>query len=161
MQSKGMAVYMEININVIKQLIESLDKSGVDKLHLNTKDFDITLEKNQQVYTEAKPVQVQINSAPTKSATFESATNAEAISAEPKGNIVKAPIIGIFYVAPAPEKPPFVSVGQKVQKGDVIFIIESMKLMNEVTSEYSGTVAEIYIEAGNAVEYGQAIMRIE
>jgi acetyl-CoA carboxylase biotin carboxyl carrier protein len=153
-----MDVYMEININVIKQLIESLDKSSVDKLHINTKDFDVTLEKTQPVYTEARQIPVQAGSAPAKPAV---ASANEAAAPETKGNIVKAPIIGTFYVSPAPEKPPFIAVGQKVQKGDVLFIIESMKLMNEVTSEYNGTVAEIFVQQGNAVEYGQPVMRIE
>jgi acetyl-CoA carboxylase biotin carboxyl carrier protein len=77
------------------------------------------------------------------------------------GNIVKSPIVGTFYAAPAPDKPPFVTVGSQVKKGDVLFIIESMKLMNEVTSDYDGTVREIYAQNGGVVEYGQAVMRVE
>lgn len=150
---------MEINLDVIKQLIESLDKSSVDKLQLNTSEFDITLEKNQPIYAEARQTQVQNYAAPVETAIV--STSGDVKIAEPKGNIVKAPIIGIFYATAAPEKPPFVTVGQKVKKGDVLFIIESMKLMNEVISEYSGTVADIYIETGKTVEYGQPILRIE
>jgi acetyl-CoA carboxylase biotin carboxyl carrier protein len=76
------------------------------------------------------------------------------------GNVVKSPIVGTFYAAPAPDKPPFVTVGSSVKKGDVLFIIESMKLMNEVTSEYDGTVREIFAQNGGSVEYGQAVMSI-
>lgn len=81
--------------------------------------------------------------------------------AECSGNVVKAPIVGTYYSAPAPGKPPFVTVGQKVKKGDVIMIIESMKLMNEVQSEFDGVVAEIVAKDGQPVEYDQPIMIIK
>lgn len=77
------------------------------------------------------------------------------------GNVVKSPIVGTFYAASAPDKPPFVTVGQQVKKGDVIMIIESMKLMNEVQSDFDGTVAEILVKNGEAVEFDQPIMIIK
>ena len=77
------------------------------------------------------------------------------------GNIVTSPIIGTFYSAPAPDKAPFVKVGDIVNAGDVVCIIESMKLMNEITSEFSGRVAEIYVKNEEPVEFGQKLMRIE
>ncbi len=76
------------------------------------------------------------------------------------GNIVKSPIVGTFYAAPSPDKAPFVKVGDTVKKGDVIMIIESMKLMNEVQSDFDGTVAEILVNNGDAVEFDQPIMII-
>ncbi|MDR2533085.1 MAG: acetyl-CoA carboxylase biotin carboxyl carrier protein [Oscillospiraceae bacterium] len=81
--------------------------------------------------------------------------------AEQSGNFVKSPIIGTFYAAPAPDKPPFVKVGDKVEKGQVVCIVESMKLMNEITSEFSGTVAEILAKDGEAVEFDRKLIRIE
>ncbi len=83
-----------------------------------------------------------------------------AAKAVPSGNVVKAPIVGTFYAASAPDKPPFVTVGQQVKKGDVLMIIESMKLMNEIQSDFDGTVAEIFVQNGDAVEYDQPIMII-
>lgn len=80
---------------------------------------------------------------------------------EAAGKIVKSPIVGTYYNAPSPEKPPFVAVGQKVKKGDVLMIIESMKVMNEVPSEFDGTVAEIMVANGSAVDFDQPLMRIE
>lgn len=77
------------------------------------------------------------------------------------GNVVRSPIVGTFYAASAPDKPPFVTVGQQVKKGDVIMIIESMKLMNEVQSEFDGAVAEILVKNGEAVEFDQPIMIIK
>lgn len=77
------------------------------------------------------------------------------------GNIVKSPIVGTYYSAPAPGKAPFVTVGKTVKKGDTIMIIESMKLMNEVQSEFDGVVTKILVKDGEAVEYDQNIMIIE
>ena len=77
------------------------------------------------------------------------------------GNIVKAPIVGTYYRSPSPDKPPFVKIGDKVKKGDVIMIIESMKLMNEVQSEFDGVVERILVTDGQAVEYDQPIMIIK
>ena len=76
------------------------------------------------------------------------------------GSVVKSPIVGTFYDAPAPDKPPFVKVGQSVNKGDVIMIIESMKLMNEIQSAYTGVVKEILVKSGDPVEFDQPIMVI-
>lgn len=88
------------------------------------------------------------------------ASAASAENSRPKGNVVKAPIVGTYYSAPAPDKPPFVKVGQKVRKGDTLMIIESMKLMNEVQSEFDGEVREIIAKNGEAVEFDQPIMII-
>ena len=80
---------------------------------------------------------------------------------EAKGNIITSPIVGTFYSSPAPEKPAYVKVGDSVNAGDVVCIIESMKLMNEINSEFSGKVAEILVNNGEPVEFGQKLMRIE
>ena len=77
------------------------------------------------------------------------------------GNIVKAPIVCTYYRSPSPDKPPFVKIGDKVKKGDVIMIIESMKLMNEVQSEFDGVVERILVSDGQAVEFDQPIMIIK
>ena len=79
---------------------------------------------------------------------------------EISGNIVKAPIVGTYYSKPGPDKASFVEVGKTVKKGDVLMIIESMKLMNEVQSEFDGVVKEILVSDGAAVEYDQPIMII-
>ena len=82
-------------------------------------------------------------------------------AAVPSGNVVKAPLVGTFYAASAPDKPPFVTVGKRVKKGDVLMIIESMKLMNEVQSDFDGVVEEILVNNGQAVEFDQPIMIIK
>ena len=87
---------------------------------------------------------------------------AEAVKkAEPvSGNLIKSPLVGTFYAAPAEDAAPFVKVGDVVEKGQVLAIIEAMKLMNEIESDYAGTVAEVLVENGQAVEYGQPLFVI-
>lgn len=87
--------------------------------------------------------------------------DAPAAPAAVSGTWVKAPLVGTYYAAPSPESEPFVTVGKRVKKGDVLMIIESMKLMNEVLCEQEGTVAEILVQNGDAVEFDQPILRIE
>jgi acetyl-CoA carboxylase biotin carboxyl carrier protein len=82
-------------------------------------------------------------------------------SSSAKGREVKAPMVGTFYRSPAPEEPPFVEVGDTVNKGDVICIIEAMKLMNEVKAEFGGKITEISAENADPVEFGQTIFIID
>lgn len=86
--------------------------------------------------------------------------NTQADNSEPEGMIVKSPLVGTFYAAPAEDAEPFVSVGDQVKKGQTLAIVEAMKLMNEIESDFDGKVAEIYVENGQAVEYGQPLFRI-
>ena len=77
------------------------------------------------------------------------------------GNIVKSPMVGTFYIKPSPTANPYVEIGKHVNKGDILCIIEAMKLMNEIESEYDGEIAEIYVKDGEAVEYGKPLFRIK
>lgn len=86
--------------------------------------------------------------------------NTQADNSEPEGMIVKSPLVGTFYAVPAEDADPFVSVGDQVKKGQTLAIVEAMKLMNEIESDFDGKVAEIYVENGQAVEYGQPLFRI-
>jgi acetyl-CoA carboxylase biotin carboxyl carrier protein len=81
-------------------------------------------------------------------------------SAEKPGTIISSPFVGTFYRAPSPEAPAFVDVGQQVKKGQVVCIVEAMKLMNEIESEADGRVSEILVKNGEHVEYGQALIRL-
>ncbi len=84
----------------------------------------------------------------------------EAFQAESSGNIVKSPLVGTFYAAPSEDADPFVKIGDKVKKGQVLAIVEAMKLMNDIESDFDGEIAEIYVENGQPVEYGQPLFCI-
>ena len=84
----------------------------------------------------------------------------DAADSEPEGMIVKSPLVGTFYAAPSEDADSFVSVGDQVKKGQTLAIVEAMKLMNEIESDFDGKVAEIYVKNGQAVEYGQPLFRI-
>lgn len=145
---------MELNVDIVKELIECLNSSSIDSLRLETDDFKLSLERS------AGAVQA-VPAAVSQSVITAEVTAPEKKPEAPKGNIVKSPIVGTFYAAASPDKPPYAKVGQAVKRGDTLFVVESMKLMNEVTSEFDGTVAEILVKNGQPVEFGQPIMRIE
>ncbi len=140
-------------IECVEALAKILRDNDLGKIKVSTEDVDIIIEGKQ-----AAPV---ASVAPVAVAAPAAAPAAAPEAASVSGNIVTSPIVGTFYAAPSPDKPPFVKVGDTVNAGDVVCIIESMKLMNEINCEFSGRVAEIYVNNGEPVEFGQKIMRIE
>lgn len=89
------------------------------------------------------------------------APSGAARAADKPGHVVTSPLVGTFYRAPSPDSPPFVEVGSQVKKGQVLCIVEAMKIMNEIESDTDGTVAEIYVQNATPVEFGEKLMRIE
>lgn len=134
-------------LEIVDALSQQVNKAAMDEIEVETDEFRVKLTKRNA----APAVQVQ-STQPVQPA-------APAVASG--GRFVKAPLIGTFYAAAAPGKPPFVSVGDKVSKGSVVCIVESMKLMNEITSEFDGTVAEILVSDGESVEYDQPLIRID
>lgn len=95
-------------------------------------------------------------------ATSEEAPKAEAPAAEEKGiSVIKSPMVGTFYRAPSPESPAFADIGTKVEADSAVCIIEAMKVMNEIQSEIKGTITEVLVENGEAVEYGQPLFKVK
>ena len=133
----------------IKQLMDDMGNSKLSSIDIEFPDgVKIKMEKNdnsivKEVTTE-KPITKQ----------------KEEVKEEIEGNIVKAPMVGTFYIKPSPTSNPYVEVGSEVKKGSILCIIEAMKLMNEIESEYSGKIAEIYVKDGDSVEYGKPLFRI-
>lgn len=156
--SKDTSRPIEETIECIEALAEIVKKHDLGKLRINTETCDIIIEGK----TCPPPMPMMgIPAAPVQGAPAQGAAPAAAAEAPVSGNIVTSPIVGTFYASPSPDKPAFVKPGDTVNTGDVVCIIESMKLMNEINSEFSGKVAEIYVKDGQAVEYGQKLMRIE
>lgn len=144
-----------LSVPEITALMESFNKNKLGEFLLRSGENEITLKSRETV--PAAP----IAAAPLPE---QAQMPGEAVTGDGdalQGTTVKSPIVGTFYASPAPEKPVFVKVGQQVKKGDVLFIIESMKLMNEVVSEYDGEVTKIFVQNEQAVEYGQPILQIE
>lgn len=150
---------LKLDINEIKELIDKFSSSGIGKLKIKDDGFELKLEAKEEpkvtVLQDSAPV-----SQPIVQVAQSTAVSSETLKTEPEGNVVKSPIVGTYYASASPDKPPFVTVGSKVKKGDVICIIESMKLMNEIQSDFDGEVAEILVENAEGVEFGQPLMVI-
>ena len=137
-----------MDLRKIKKLIELVEESGVAELEVSSGDESIRISMATAGGQAAVPVVAAPVAAPK-----------EAAPASP-AQTLKAPMAGVFYQAPSPEADPFVSIGQQVSTGDVLCIIESMKMMNEVTSTTSGTVREIRVANADAVATGTALFVI-
>lgn len=149
----------------IKELAELVAEKNLGKIAIKSADGEIIIEGKREKIIQANstvnaPASQPVQAVSAASAEEKGANASATVTAAPSGNVVKAPLIGTFYSASSPDNEPFVKAGQKVKKGDVIFIIESMKLMNEIQSEYDGTVNDIMVKNGDAVEYDQPIMVI-
>ncbi len=144
--------------NLIR-LIETVSRSELTGLKYEEGGVKLHLTKKQAQESAAAPAPAATEM--VKAAAPAVQTAAPAPASAPDGKIVESPLVGTFYAAPAEDAAPFVSVGDKVTKGQTLAIVEAMKLMNEIESDYDGTIAEIYVSNGQAVEYGQELFRIE
>lgn len=148
------------SIEEIKELAKTVSEYKLGKIKIKTDDEELVIEgKCCHKHHSMPPVMPPMAQA-APMAMPAAPAEAPAAPAAKSGNVVKAPIVGTFYAAASPEDAPFVKVGDTVKKGDVLMIIESMKLMNEVTSDFDGVVEEILVANGDAVEYDQPLMRI-
>lgn len=144
----------------IKQLMEDMGNSKLTEIDLDFKDgtkIRMKKESNQEKIIVKQTSENNVNSLNNIMQKNEQISNEEN---EEKGNIVKSPMVGTFYIKPSPTSDPYVQVGKDVKQGDVLCIIEAMKLMNEIESEFSGKVTEILVKDGEPVEYGTPLFRI-
>lgn len=138
----------------IKQLIEEMGNSKLTAVDIEFPDgTKISMKKDRM---QEKIIQ---NTPIVENDTIENQIKED--KNEKKGNIIKSPMVGTFYLKPSPTAEPYIEIGKEVKKGDVLCIIEAMKLMNEIESEYTGKVTEILVKDGEAVEYGTPLFRIE
>lgn len=149
-----------VNIEFIQKLADIVKEKDLGEITIADGEEVVTIKGKKCPPPPPMGAPAGMPAVPAAAQTVQTAPAAQAAPAV-SGNVVKSPIVGTFYAASAPDKPPFVTVGQQVKKGDVIMIIESMKLMNEVQSEFDGTVAEILVKNGEAVEFDQPIMIIK
>ena len=138
----------------IKELIDCMGKSELSSLDIEFPDgIKINMKKEVNVVPTVAPKNTMLVSTKETVETVE-------IKTEEEGQIIKSPMVGTFYSKPAPNAESYVSLGSTIQKGNVLCIIEAMKLMNEIESEYDGKIVEIYVKDGESVEYGKPLFRI-
>ncbi|HQE11782.1 MAG TPA: acetyl-CoA carboxylase biotin carboxyl carrier protein [Flavipsychrobacter sp.] len=157
----------------IQELIKAINKSNISELKIEEGEFKITI-KQQAPYSEPQYVAVQSPAfaapqlqaaAPQAAAPVASVpsapTTAPAPAAAGNTTIIKSPMIGTFYRSPSPDKPSFVNVGDDIKPGDVLCIIEAMKLFNEIESDFSGRIVRVLADDASPVEYDQPLFEIE
>ena len=147
-----------MDIRKIKTLIEMLEESNLKEIEVSQGDESVRISKqsqgddaiefNQSSNRQPESININQNQSQKKDANYD-------------GNLVKSPIVGTFYRKPSPDSPPFIKVGDSVNKGDVLCIVEAMKMMNEIKSDYDGKIASIEIDDGQPVEFGQTIIVIQ
>ena len=168
---------MNINIDQLRDLVKIASENKLESLELTDKDITLKIKLPtappppavNQINMPSQPIPVNIpvsyqpaaqNGAVQAAPADE--TIPEKVAECPKtGHEIKSPMVGVFYTSPSPDAEPYVSVGSKVKKGDVICIIEAMKLMNEITADKDGEIAEICVDNGQVVEFSQVLFRMK
>jgi acetyl-CoA carboxylase biotin carboxyl carrier protein len=157
-----------MDLKEIQNLIKFVAKSGTSEVKLETDDFKITIKTGSGdsvttvVQQTAVPMQQPVIAAPAQEAVpVQAAAPVAAASDDSKYITVKSPIIGTFYRRPSPDKPLFAEVGQSIAEGDVLCVIEAMKLFNEIESEISGKIVKILVDDASPVEFDQPLFLVD
>ncbi len=150
-----------MDIRKVKKLIEMLEDSNLEEIEIQEGEESVRLVKsnrqNQGITTQSitVPQNDMVREQPSEE------KNAEATAADKQeANSINSPMVGTFYASASPGAKPFVSVGDLISEGDVVCIVEAMKMMNEIKSEFSGTVLSVNVENSEPVEYGQSLFEI-
>ncbi|KHL70780.1 acetyl-CoA carboxylase biotin carboxyl carrier protein [Pseudomonas flexibilis] len=152
-----------MDIRKVKKLIELLEESGIDELEIREGEESVRISRNtgkgaaQHVYAAPAPMAAPVAAAPAAAPAA-----ADAAPAAPKlnGHVVRSPMVGTFYRAASPTSAAFAEVGQTVKKGDILCIVEAMKMMNHIEAEASGVIESILVENGQPVEFDQPLFTI-
>lgn len=151
-----------MDVQLIKDLVKVMDKGNLSKLHVKEKGgFEVSLERGHTVVEAPK---AHFHHAPPQEFLPPAASQSKAAEKpahEASGDFITSPMVGTFYNAPSPDDPAFVKVGDRVEKGAVVCIVEAMKVMNEVKSDRAGVIKEILIDNMQPVEFGTKLYRIE
>ena len=149
-----------MDIRKVKKLMELLEQSGLAEIEIKEGEEAVKISRfgNAPLITPTVSQQPAVMVTPSQ---VESITTAANKGSAVNGDLISSPMVGTYYSAPSPSAKPFVVVGQHVNKGDTIGIIEAMKIMNQIETDQSGTVVEILVKDGEAVEFGQALIVIQ
>ena len=164
---------MNLSFSELRDLVAALNQTDVAELTLKSGDFELTLRKQSAtapiMVSEANvlsspapsPVVTSFSPPPAAVATAPAPSPVPPPSSDPSLLEITSPMVGTFYRSPAPDEPPFVGVGDRIQNGQTVCIIEAMKLMNELEAEIAGEIVEILVENADPVEFGQPLMRVK
>lgn len=156
-----------MNLKEIKEMITLMNENNLTELELEREGLKIRLRRGGRATLDQSPniVIERTGALPEQNIAYNApatqAAQAKPAEQVPSGVEIKAPMVGTFYRSPSPDASPFVEIGSEVEIGQVVCIIEAMKLMNEIKSEVKGKVKEILIDNGNPIEFGQVLFRIE
>ena len=151
---------MSMKMEELLQLIDAVSESDLTELEYKDENAEISLKKKLQPIQSAQQTEeVSCTEEIVQQKAILNKNEADGLE-QKKGKIVTAPLVGTFYAAPAEDEEPFVKVGDRVEKGQIVAIIEAMKLMNEIESDFAGTVTEVFVENGQSVEYGQPLFAV-
>jgi len=143
-----------MDIRKIKKLIEMLQESDLNEIEIQEGEDSVRISRGSTKSIEVQSVPIESNKIDILSGNNDAADNNS-------GSSIKSPIVGTFYRKPAPDKPPFIDIGSHVNAGDVVCIVEAMKMMNEIKSEFTGQVTAINVEDGAPVEFDQSLIVID
>lgn len=165
-----------MDLKLIKNLLTLIAESDVDEVSIEEGDFKIKVKKqaeSEQPSYPQMPLQYQVPGGPAhqpqvsqqpqqsqQAGGAEARDQGEKTEKQPEGQVIKSPIVGTFYRSPSPDDDPFVQVGDQVEKGQTVCIVEAMKIMNEIESEFSGEIKKILVEDAEPVEYDQPLFII-
>ena len=143
-----------MDIRKIKKLIEMLQESDLSEIEIQEGEESVRISRGSMKSIEVQSVPIESDKAEVLSGNNDTAKI-------DSGSSIKSPIVGTFYRKPAPDKPPFIDIGSHVNAGDVVCIVEAMKMMNEIKSEFTGQVTAINVEDGAPVEFDQSLIVID
>ena len=160
-----------MDIEQMIRLVNTVSASNLTEFSYEESGMTVRLEKKQGktvIYQNMAPMEAVTGISPASAkesvpmaGMAEESTQPQAEKDGAEGKVITSPLVGVFYAAPAEDAEAFVQVGDTVKKGQVLAIVEAMKLMNEIESDYDGTIAEILVENGQAVEYGQPLFKLQ
>lgn len=155
---------MKFDLEYLEKLANIVYENDLSEITLEDDEQAVCLKREKQVAPAVAPIMPAVMPATVTSQVVPAPKVAEAPVAapsEPKGKPITAPMVGTFYAAPSPDDAPFVKVGDNIAAGQVVCIVEAMKLMNEIEAEVSGKITEICVKNGESVEFGQVLMYVE
>ena len=148
-----------MDIRKVKKLIELLEESNLSEIEVTEGEDSVRITRSLNQRQELQPVQYNVPKTEQQQPSSPQPRTTPTDS-KPSGHQVKSPMVGTFYASPAPDSPSFVSKGKKVSAGDILCIIEAMKMMNQIEADKSGIISEIFVEDGQPVEFDQPLFSI-